>query len=320
LDGDDTFNQPQDPDGRNNDRDLIIGGDNGECNPTADKVACGDVLNLADRTGNIEGDMDGETSCDPSTVIVSCNTDASGIDDDFSDGDEGPGSGSEEDDWNQTIESIITGSGEDELDLNDENNYADTGSGNDEIGDAFDNTDPDGGDGGNDYFAGGPGDDEVNGGDGNDVMGTVEPATAAPGDSQGDGSDLFNGGLGFDFYDASGRSASQNLTSDAFCFQDDGVFGEGDGLCWVEAILGGSGGDFIAGDNANNVLTGGAGNDNIQGLKGRDIMRGQAGDDRLSGGKGPDQLQGGAGFDTGSGGTGADTCTGVENHTSCQVV
>jgi Ca2+-binding RTX toxin-like protein len=285
------------------------------------KVACGDVLNLADRTNDLDGDLDGETSCDPSALVVDCNDGATGIDTDNEDGDE-TGSG-EDDDWSETIESIITGSGADTLDLNDSANYADTGAGDDEIGDPFDFSPPfdeEGGDGGNDYFAGSPGDDEVAGGDGNDVMGTVEPATAAPGDSQGDGADVFNGGNGFDFYDAAGRSSSQNLTVDASCFQDDGVFGEGDGLCFVEAILGGSGGDFIAGNNANNVLTGGAGNDNIQGLKGRDIERGQAGDDRLVGGKGPDQLQGGAGFDTGNGGQGADTCTGVENHTSCQVV
>jgi Ca2+-binding RTX toxin-like protein len=318
LGDDDTFNQPQDvtsPGLINSDEDLIIGGDNGECNPTATQAACGDVLNMADRTGNIEGDMDGEAVCDG--FPIDCNIGDPGIDSDFSDGDE---NGSEDDDWSETLESIITGSGEDELDLNDSNNYADTGAGSDQIGDAFDDTDPSGGDGGNDYFAGGLGDDEVNGGDGNDLMGTVEGAAAAPGDSLGDGSDLFNGGLGFDRYDARGRTASQNLTSDAVCFQDDGLFGEGDGLCWVEGILGGSGDDFIAGDNANNTLNGFAGNDNIQGLKGRDRIFGGTGDDRLTGGKGPDQLIGGTGFDTGNGNQGADTCQSIENPSSCHAV
>jgi Ca2+-binding RTX toxin-like protein len=314
-DGNDIFNQPQDPDGRNNDEDFIIGGDNGTCNPAVfqegGQVACGDQLNMADRTGNIEGDMDGETVCE--FFPVSCNDGATGIDTDTDDGDE---SGPEHDDWSQTLESITTGSGEDEITLNDSANFAETGSGNDEVW----------GDDGNDFFAGNVGDDDNHGEDGNDVFGSIEPgATAVPGVSEGDGADLIDGGLGADYYEARGRTADQNLTTESYApvqcnQQDDGVFGEGDTLCLVESIRGGTGNDFIGGDRFTNVLLGGGGDDLIQGRGNRDFLRGQAGDDHLAGGKGPDQLQGGPGFDVGNGNQGNDTCNSIEDHTSCQVV
>jgi len=294
-DGDDTFNQPQDPTGPNDDEDLIIG-DGGT-----------DFLDLSTRTGDIEGDMDGETVCDG--FPISCNTGDAGIDSDFSDGDE---NGSEDDDWSESLENITTGSGEDVIDANDSANEIDTGSGNDE---AF-------GDDGNDTFAGGLGDDENFGEGGNDWFWSIEPAGSAPGVSEGDGADVISGGDGSDFYDASGRTADQNLTVESFdpiaCNQqDDGVFGEGDSLCFVESVRGGAGNDYVGGDRYTNRLLGGLGNDELQGRGNRDILRGQAGDDVLIGGSGPDRLQGGPGTDHGFGGGGNDTCASIEVWSSC---
>lgn len=71
----------------------------------------------------------------------------------------------------------------------------------------------------------------------------------------------------------------------------DDVFGPG------ITLVGGVGG---------NTLAGSAGNDSIEGGNGKDVLTGLAGDDRLMGGNGNDLLNGGLGNDTLIGGNGAD--------------
>jgi Ca2+-binding RTX toxin-like protein len=167
----------------------------------------------------------------------------------------------------------------------------------------------DGGDG-DDHLIGGTGHDRLQGGAGADVM---EGGSAAPG-----------GRADSDIADYHGRTESiwANLNGDA----DDGAIGEGDRIATdVEALSGGSGNDFLVGDDRPNTLYGmngddwlygfggdddldggdlgadyvfgGPGNDRMWGYGGADSMYGEEGDDTLRGGAGYDHLDGNAGSD-----------------------
>lgn len=138
-----------------------------------------------------------------------------------------------------------------------------------------------------DQFDGGPGDDTFSGLDGEDVYFT----------SEADGSDIFNGGPGFDVVSYQGRSADLEIHSCVSpetigCAADScscadalsGEAGEGDRLVNVEDITGGSGDDVIYGSEAADSLSGGPGDDQIYGLGGSDVLYGEGGTDRLDGG------------------------------------
>lgn len=79
----------------------------------------------------------------------------------------------------------------------------------------------------------------------------------------------------------------------------------------IEKVKGGSGSDWILGNDANNGLIGGQGNDSLFGGMGRDILRGGAGDDSLNGGSSSDSLSGDAQNDSLSGGIGNDVLLGA---------
>jgi serralysin len=66
----------------------------------------------------------------------------------------------------------------------------------------------------------------------------------------------------------------------------------------IEDAVGGSGGDTITGNDADNTLDGGGGNDTLSGAAGANTLIGGSGNDTLSGGPGGDTLNGGGGTDT----------------------
>lgn len=71
-------------------------------------------------------------------------------------------------------------------------------------------------------------------------------------------------------------------------------------------VIGGAGGDRLAGSRAAEVLRGDDGADVLLGRSGADVLYGGAGDDRLLGSWGDDRLSGGTGADRLGGGGGAD--------------
>ncbi|OKH48167.1 hypothetical protein NIES30_11020 [Phormidium tenue NIES-30] len=78
----------------------------------------------------------------------------------------------------------------------------------------------------------------------------------------------------------------------------------------IDNAIGGSGNDYIYGNQINNVLGGGSGNDYIYGYGGNDTLYGEAGADYLYGQDGNDTLVGSAGNDLLSGGNGNDILVG----------
>ena len=65
----------------------------------------------------------------------------------------------------------------------------------------------------------------------------------------------------------------------------------------IENVVGGTQGDTITGDGANNILDGLAGADNLDGGAGNDLIYGGGGSDTVIGGEGADSLFAGAGDD-----------------------
>ncbi|GLQ18649.1 M10 family metallopeptidase [Maritalea porphyrae] len=74
----------------------------------------------------------------------------------------------------------------------------------------------------------------------------------------------------------------------------------------IENAIGGDGGNYIMGNQADNVLDGRGGDDNISGQEGNDTLLGGSGNDTLWGETGDDTLRGGAGGDTLWGNEGTD--------------
>ena len=131
------------------------------------------------------------------------------------------------------------------------------------------------GGGGDDVLDAGAGDDIVIGGDGDDIVfGGAGDDTIVAG--TGHGFDTYDGGddedtitftstsLGVDVNLAEGTSSGPEIDSDT--------------IVGVENVVGGSGSDYITGDDGNNILDGGAGGD--------DVLEGGGGDDTLIGGDG----------------------------------
>jgi len=129
------------------------------------------------------------------------------------------------------------------------------------------------GDNANNVIDGGAGDDRLRGHNGNDTL------------IGGAGADDLNGGSGVDL--ASYVNASERVNLD---LRSRGTAGEAtnDTFSSIENVLGSDFGDYVYGDNANNVIDGGAGDDRLRGHNGNDTLIGGAGADDLNGGSGVD--------------------------------
>ncbi len=105
-----------------------------------------------------------------------------------------------------------------------------------------------------------------------------------------------------------GGSGGDRLAGDAYANRLEGRDGNDylAGGAGNDTILGGNGDDLIGGGLGNDNLRGGNGSDVINGGLGNDALFGEAGDDVLSGGDGIDRLVGGLGTDLLRGGAGAD--------------
>ncbi|HKF85425.1 MAG TPA: calcium-binding protein, partial [Candidatus Limnocylindrales bacterium] len=126
------------------------------------------------------------------------------------------------------------------------------------------------------------------------------------------GSDDFRGGEGNDTVTYANRSAAIAVSNNGAA--DDGSTEEHDLVRPdVEAVVGGSGDDYLVGGPGPDNLDGGRGADRVEGGDGDDSLSGGAEDggaDRLTGGSGADSLRGGAGADVLNGGAGPDTLAG----------
>lgn len=147
-----------------------------------------------------------------------------------------------------------------------------------------------------DTLFGGAGTDFLIGGAGNDVL------------EGGIAGDTINGGAGTDT--ASYASDTTGVTVSLFAGTANGGDATGDNLASIENLTGGSGSDWLGGDNNNNVLSGGGLNDTLKGGNGMDTLDGGFGNDSLEGGNHNDILNGGGGYDTLLGGTGNDVLNG----------
>jgi V8-like Glu-specific endopeptidase len=101
-----------------------------------------------------------------------------------------------------------------------------------------------------------------------------------------------NGGGGTDTLDYSQRTTSVVVNLGANTATSTG------GVYNIENVKGGSGHDWLVGDDKDNILYGLGGNDILDGRGGDDSLYGGNGDDRLKGGDGADLLNGGAGNNT----------------------
>ena len=116
----------------------------------------------------------------------------------------------------------------------------------------------------------------------------------------------FVGGDGTDSVDASATTGGESIDLDALDGQPfDGAGAPADS---DEIVVGGSGNDFVVGNDIRNRIYGGPGGDDLEGDDGNDTLIGGVGNDRLSGA---------AGFDVGRGGPGRDNCYQVEIRDSC---
>ncbi len=140
---------------------------------------------------------------------------------------------------------------------------------------------------GTDNLDGGPGDDILVGGAGGDVLagGADIDALSYQGDTVGVEVRIHN-------LSATGGDAA------------------GDTFSGIENLIGGAGGDFLAGNSAPNQLFGQDGNDMLRGGSANDLLEGGANDDILYGQNDADTLRGQAGDDYLEGGPGADVLDG----------
>ncbi|HEY7004597.1 MAG TPA: calcium-binding protein [Gaiellaceae bacterium] len=159
------------------------------------------------------------------------------------------------------------------------------------------------GNGGNDKLIAGDGVDKADGGSGRNVL------KGGSGDDTlfgGPSVDSFWPGAGNDVVDGKGSSGQEwvHYEHAGGPVHVDLSIGHatGDGTDILVAILDVAGsrfGDFVKGDEGDNVLRLGKGNDH---------GRGKGGDDRILGGPGADDLDGGAGANVNDGGDGHDHC------------
>lgn len=169
---------------------------------------------------------------------------------------------------------------------------------------------------GDDYLVGEAGNDELEGNAGNDTLFGLSGNDTITG---GLGRDQQTGNDGVDHVKYTDRSKAVRITVDGNA--DDGEQGEGEYISTdFERYWGGSGNDFIQGDdksehlygmNGNDTLVGNGGDDALFGYGGSDQLTGGAGKDQLAGENGDDSLWGGAGEDHYLGGAGSDMITSV---------
>lgn len=268
-----------------------------------------------------DGDRSGEAGPDvleggPGLDLVLYETRTIGVTADLVAG--GPAGEPGEGDTLAGLERVVGGSGDDVL------RAPGSGAGLSDFGTAF-------GEAGNDRVAGsgrlvgGSGDDVVEGGPGPDLIegsggrdrllggagddvvteGDTVPVFPAPG-PPADG-DVLEGGDGRDVVSYAGRSTAVVVD---LALGRGGAPGESDVLAGFEDVLGGGGGDVLAGDGADNRLVAwGAigGVTTTPDLTALDTLIGRAGDDTLEGGEGPDRFVAGSGDDTIRPGNAGDT-------------
>ena len=109
------------------------------------------------------------------------------------------------------------------------------------------------------------------------------------------GIDILDGGAGTDLASAEGATGMVyvDLRDSPFDFLDG--TGSFDVILNIEGAIGGSGADFLNGDNNANTLRGGGATDAILGRGGNDTIDGGDGDDYLMGGDAYDPAQAGIG-------------------------
>ncbi len=159
---------------------------------------------------------------------------------------------------------------------------------------------------GDDLIFGDGGTDQIFGGDGNDTLyaggGSNERVYGGAGD---DLIDLGSGGPSTALAGAGNDVVVTGPAGNAVAY-----LGDGDDLLTTDGarvvVFGGSGNDWVIGQDRNDRLNGGDGNDTLDGGGGNDRLAGDAGDDLLYGG------QNLTGRVTLSGGTGSDTIFGGE--------
>ena len=170
---------------------------------------------------------------------------------------------------------------------------------------------------GNDVLNGGAGDDTILAGGGND---TLKGGSGNDYLDGGGGDDIIKGGSGFDiaFLNFGSAAAGVNYTlRDGAIVTSNGTKTltsiEGtdiSGSEFADVFTGGSGFDFLFGDDGDDRLNGMGGNDVLLGHIGNDRLNGGNGNDRLDGGDGNDRLIGGNGSDLLDGGDGNDRLIG----------
>jgi RTX calcium-binding nonapeptide repeat (4 copies) len=158
---------------------------------------------------------------------------------------------------------------------------------------------------GNDWIKTGGGDDTIDPGSGFDRVHSEWGEDHIDATRFPDGPDVYD--LGGEVYNPSRYGAdevdySRRSTPVRWNGFKGVVEGEGDKLNGVETVVGGSGDDFLRGDEAENFIRGGRGDDVILGEYNFDEILGGSGADTLYGGLHPDVLEGGAGNDRAFGG------------------
>jgi Ca2+-binding RTX toxin-like protein len=157
---------------------------------------------------------------------------------------------------------------------------------------------------GNDTVSGSPLADTIRGGSGRDTL------------NGGDGPDDIAGGSSTDtiVYPAD-RTTAISVTIGTGNGNDGGIEDQGSGKRDtvhgdIEAVIGTSQGDLLAGDSSSETLIGAAGNDTLVGNNGNDTLLGLEGNDLMVGGHGRDILRGWVGADQLFGGPEGDRLLG----------
>jgi Ca2+-binding RTX toxin-like protein len=145
-------------------------------------------------------------------------------------------------------------------------------------------------DGLTDTLEGGDGDDNLRGGANNDLLRGMVGNDTLVGN---EGADTFDGGSGSDSvtyldtsHDHKRVVATINGVADDGLLDTSGTPGtslEKDNIQTnIETLIGGTGNDYLGGNDKANILIGNAGNDALEGFKGADVLDGQNGDDQLA--------------------------------------
>jgi Ca2+-binding RTX toxin-like protein len=148
---------------------------------------------------------------------------------------------------------------------------------------------------GNDWLVGGTADDQFDAGEGDDVVSGLAGSDLFLSGLEGDGADIYNGGLGYDELSYELRTVDLELNvclsaaligcSEGACdCSRSGAAGEGDRIVNLEGVTGGDGNDILRGTDSSDSLHGGPGNDSLYGFGGSDLLAGERGIDLLEGG------------------------------------